>query len=128
MGRMNCGGSLRGAWKSLAEGSSSSADPFVPALDVKYVVQLLPLVPMSFHISLYLNTCKLFQNLLVLSMLKGWEKVVNQATAIYQATLLIWHRNFLLLAVCCLYSRLLKQKASHLVRSSGCLAPFAPHP
>lgn len=35
---MNGGGSPCDAWKSLAEGSSSSADPFVSALEVKYVV------------------------------------------------------------------------------------------
>lgn len=44
-----------GAQKPLAEVNCSSDDPFVLASHVRYILQCLPPVPMSFHISLLLE-------------------------------------------------------------------------
>lgn len=115
-----------GAQKPLAEVNCLSDDPFLLASCVKYNLQHLPLVAMSFHISLLLeyvpSGSKLTYSFYIIAL---GERLVKTDPCHFQATLFVWHWDSLLLAVCCLHKWLLEQETRQLwICASLCLPPL----
>lgn len=88
---MNCSGS-QGCPKTQAEVNCLSEDPFLLASCVKCTLQHLPLVAMSFHISLLLeyvpSVSKLTYSFYITAL---GERLVKTGPCHFQAILFVWH-------------------------------------